>query len=104
MRAKSLLNRKDPSAKRFTREEVKKLKTTSEFSNPKLVPFKYKAQKFFEAFLHFCRFKPGLKKNQCDLYGHKTLEKFTDISTVSRCLECGGSVTQSKHLRKASLV
>ena len=104
MRAKSLLMRKDPEAKRFTRDEVKKLKITSEFSNPKLVPLEYKIKKLIASMLHFCMFKPGLKKNQCQLYGHKALEKVSDISTISRCLECGDSVTQLKHLRKATLV
>ena len=104
MRAKSLLRRKDPEAKRFTRDEVKKLKITSEFSNPSLVPLEYKLKKLIDFMLHFCLFKPGLKKNQCRLYGHKTLEKVSDISTISRCLECGDSVTQFKQLRKASLV
>ena len=104
MRAKSLLCRKDPGARKLTKDEVNKLKSTSEFMTPDVVPFKYKAMKFLNNLRHFLTFRAGLGTNQCKVYGHVIPPAKQEIVTHSRCRDCGEFVARKSQLRKASLV
>ena len=101
MVANSLLCKKDPTARRLTSEEVKKLKITSEFSDTKLIPFRYKVRKVLNNIIHFITFKAGLKKNQCKYYGHVANRESLEIRDRNRCRECGVEVTHSRELRRA---
>lgn len=100
MRAKSLLMRKDPGARRLTRDEIVKFKSSSQ-ADQTLKPFKYKARSAFQNLLHFFTFRAGLGKNQCRQYGH-TLPRETILAKFgNNCRECGVIVSDMEQLRRA---
>ncbi|MCB9469667.1 MAG: hypothetical protein H6677_15475 [Candidatus Obscuribacterales bacterium] len=100
MRAKSLLMRKSPDARRFTRDEVVGFKLRSQ-SDPSLVPFEYKARSAFQNLMHFFTFRAGLGRNQCRQYGHVLPRENVMVKYSNHCRECGTPVTEMDQLRRA---
>lgn len=103
MRAKSLLCRKDPGARRLTKDEVMKLKVASQSPCPSIVPFAYKLESAFNSILHYFTFSAGLKKNQCIVYGHILPRESTVLGYGNCCRECGVQVTETEQLRRSTV-
>ena len=100
MRAKSLLMRKDPGARRLTRDEILKFKSSSQ-SDPSLMPFRYRARSAFQTLMHFFTFRAGLGQNQCRQYGHTLPRESILAKFGNNCRECGVVVTDLEQLRRA---
>lgn len=97
---RSVISKRDPSARRITKDEINTLKLKVVNGDQTTRPLGHRLSEVLRSILHYCTFSSGSMKNQCKLYGHRLAPKVTGEQL--HCCDCGTKIKSPSLLRTAT--
>ncbi|MBX9667642.1 MAG: hypothetical protein K2X93_08500 [Candidatus Obscuribacterales bacterium] len=96
---RSVISKRDPRARRITKDEINTLKLKVVNGDHTKRPFGHKLTEVLRSIVHYCTFASGMK-NQCKLYGHRSAPKVNGEQLY--CSDCGSKIKSPSQLRTAT--